>query len=205
MEGRSLEQKKALLKWLKRVMRGLDSSDDPAATSPRVKEQLDSSAEHSALSSSVEQQNFRHQLEDNEEYEQLDEWREIRAKRKRKSESRKSGGEDGVESEKAEQESESAREGTPTQQRRRNTTKLVVIELGCGDSLHSLRIEAELMIRENPSGKQNSSLCDTFHYDPSPRAHNTLMRIMLRFCECSEIDTDQPQLPGQDEEGPRGH
>ncbi len=163
VEGRSLEQKKALLKWLKRVMRGLDSPDDPAAaTSPRVKEELDSSAEHSALlSSSTEQQNFRHQLDDNEEYEQLDEWREIRARRKRKSESRKSGGDDVVESEKAEQESANAREGTPTQQRRRNTTKLVVIELGCGDSLHSLRIEAELMIRENPSGKQHSPLRDT--------------------------------------------
>jgi hypothetical protein len=151
VEGRSLEQKTELLKWLKRVMRGLDSPTDEH----KMEEDAGDSAEFSAPSLAEQQHESGHhhhqqQLlgEDKEEYERLDEWREIRVRRKRKSDSgadmAKGGGEEGQ---------TTKCEGSERPVRgRKNNTKLVVIEVGCGDSLHSLRIEAELMIRENPSG-----------------------------------------------------
>jgi hypothetical protein len=132
--------------------------------------------------------------EDKEEYERLDEWREIRVRRKRKSDSgaevAKEGGEEG----------ETTKfEGSERPVRgRKNNTKLVVIEVGCGDSLHSLRIEAELMIRENPSGTilDEPPLAVWSSARSSPRS-------ALFFH--SEIDTDQPQLLREDEARPCGH
>jgi hypothetical protein len=135
-------------------MRGLDSPTDEH----KMEEDAGDSVEFSTPSLAEQQHESGHhryqqQLlgEDKEEYERLDEWREIRVRRKRKSDSgadmAKEGGEEG----------ETTKfEGSERPVRgRKNNTKLVVIEVGCGDSLHSLRIEAELMIRENPSGTMN--------------------------------------------------
>lgn len=121
-----MEQKKRLLKWLKRVMRGTsESTERPLIQSDT---ECTEKAEHGDLPCQAE------------EYEDLEDWREVRPKRKRRSagstaDASDTGGEDSKKS-----------------PRVRPKPKLVVVELGCGDSLHSLRIEAELMVRENPSG-----------------------------------------------------
>lgn len=79
-----------------------------------------------------------------EEFECFSEWREVCSGRKQKRPS----------SEPHMQGSDSNQQCdlSPAKRQKRNKAKMVVLELGCGDSLHSLRIEAELMVRENPSG-----------------------------------------------------
>jgi hypothetical protein len=167
-----MQQKERLLKWLRRVMRGLDHNDDDdnggATTIPsdtpggptflkkeeessdsdagrwslvggKQQEQQGGTGQHHPQGGRQANQRF---VEHEEEFERIDDWREIRAKRKRASVGEH------------QHCLETGSGDSPVLQlgKRWSNMKLVVVELGCGDSLHSLRIEAELMSRENPSG-----------------------------------------------------
>lgn len=145
IEDRSLEQKKQLLKWLRKVMRGTEDNT--------VKTECTNNQDnaHQSQLQPEEAESMKIQLNDDsfddlEEFELLEEWREIRAKRKRRS----TGNTDSPETLASCTNVNTEQNKKP--RRTRKKPKLVVIEVGCGDSLHSLRVEAELMIRENPSG-----------------------------------------------------
>lgn len=164
VENRSLDQKKRLVQWLKKVMRGADNL-------PTSQDDTSREGEMKAHPLQAADPDNRHRSpfhEYHEHHEILDEWREIPIKRKRRSTG------NGSENSSARQPQSSGAvvpgnddcgqgqgqepsSAALPKHRARTKPKLVIVELGCGDSLHSLRIEAELMIRENPSGTASFS------------------------------------------------